>query len=492
MTAQDIWSRELDTSDSFLLITTCCQLVERIIRFEEYLKKATYAVELSEPVPNVIKYLQSLVLNEKRKLSNFIKHYSEEQEIYDNKKEKREGLYGDLLRISNNINKYHQKGLQWVFCPWPDKVVNDFLIQISSEAELEPFFENLHGTNVLSNRYNFWECPIHRQLKPQKDKENSTEKERSYYVFGLPKIELGNCLLWQTVLHEVAHGIIDKNSILDGFLTQREIEKHREKKSTLENWIREFGADLMAAKMIGPSYLITLTIYFVTSVYQYDFWNATISHPPIRLRIDSLFKELQGQLGDLHVDLKRYLDLVDRLCGQRLKYEIETSDEEKRVIRAEFKEKYFPVDFLKGIIKRLSEKLDDSFSFRKFNDQDLKKSHELSERLSKWILISSSPVDMTVLHNLRNAKKSRKVSLVIEDPSKFNECPNRIADIVTAGTLCKLDTQRDWFYKSFLDNERDENSGGFENFRNQLLKFDELVEKSIETAIIHSYFAAKS
>ena len=379
-------------------------------------------------------------------------------------------LYNQLLASSLQINDYHKRGLQWVFCPWPEKVTNDFLKQVFREAKDDGIFEKLNGTIVLINEYNFWQYAPYKEFNPPKGMKN--------HIFGLPKTELENCFLWQTLIHEVGHAFIDEFELLD---TQTILDSNvvikSEKKNILESWIKEFGSDMIALRTIGPSYLITLIIYSVTNTNV--LWASSEEHPPIKLRIDFMLGELaRTEMKDLNVGLYDYFNRADELFGLRLKIdtELQIANDE----RWGFESNYFEITFLENLVRKISEKLDKSFNIEKFSKESFEKSHILAKRLSDGVLISSSPKNSPVYGIAENDLNERVTD--------FDEYPNKMAEIITAATLCKFDSQINWFLDSFILINRSGYQKCFDDYEKILNNFDLVVSKSIETALVHSYF----
>lgn len=468
MKEDSIWRNRLDNDVDLLIMICFCQLIEKMIRFKDFLEKATYAIELSEPIPSVITYLHKLIDYEEKGLIDYIIHYVKYYDTYN--KNKKEDLYNKLLFLSQKkINTYHKKGLQWVFCPWPEKVTNDFLVQLFKEAQYGNNFRKLNGTIALINEYNFWQYPLYKKFNVGRNIKN--------HIFGLPKIEIENSLLWQTLIHEVGHAIIEEGEMLKNILNEEEyINLEVGEIEILNNWIKEFGSDLIALRIIGPSYLITLVIYVITNI-THDLWEATKEHPPIKLRIDFMFKELNEMSMDQNIKLYNYLKSAYKLFGARLEIDTPAYVEQRR----NFEKDYFPVKFLEDLEKKISESLEKHFVIEKFSMESFEKGYQLANKLSEGILISSSPKNNPLDIKLENNDLDKIAK-------KLDEYPNKMIEIITGGTLCKWESQIDWFLKSFVYHEENVYNVGFEKYSEKLRKFDLLMSKSIETKILHSYF----
>ncbi len=471
MEKNSIWIKRLDENrEDILIITTFCQLIEKIIRFKNFLRKATYAIELNEPIPKIIDHLDGLIEDEKKLLVQRFRNYSFNYETCN-----KNALYNQLLTSSTNINTCHER-LQWVFCPWPEKVTNDFLKQVFKEAIYNDKFEALNGTIVVINEYNFW------QFAPYKE----PPRGKKTHIFGLPKIEFENCILWQTLLHEVGHALIDENELLeiDAILDNPEINailgitegKILDKQKTLENWITEFGSDLIALKTIGPSYLITLIIYSITNTNGI-LWDATEEHPPIKLRIEFMKAELDRTgMRNLNVELDKYFSRADELFGLRLKRDREFKVTEEE----EFQKEFFKPEHLENMVTKISEKLEKSYIIDKFCTESFEKGAMLAERLSDGILISSSPKNNYNYTEIKEDELKHK-------GEELNEYPNKMTEIITGGTLSKWNLQTSWLLDLFDQRNKSDNEC-FEDYTEKLNDFDIIVSKSIETALVHSYF----
>lgn len=463
------WDRRLfENKDDFLIVISFCQLIEKIIRFRNFLKKATYAIELYEPKPKILEFLDEHIVSGKEDLVNYITNFTEDYETFN--EIKKQSLLDKLLLLSMRINDYHRKGLLWVFCPWPEKVTNDFLKQIYTDADVGELFEKLNGTIVLIHEYNFWQYALYKDFKSPIGKAN--------HIFGLPKIELENCFLWQTLVHEVGHAFLEENrwledekSILD--IIERVPSNRRYK---LKNWINEFGSDLIALKTIGPSYLITLIIYSVTNIDL--LWGSSEEHPPIKLRIDFMFEELaRSGISDSNEGFN-YLNRANVLFGSRLINDIKL---QKKPENSYKEDDLFEISFLKNLVEKISETLDKLYEIKKFNLESFKKSQVLANKLSDGVLISSSHKKSHIIE-----LEEKNINKIIEE---FDELPNSMAEIITAGTFCKFYSQINWFFDSFIGGNKSEYQKCFDKYRNKLKIFDQSVSKSIEIALIHSYFA---
>lgn len=462
------WDRRLfENKEDFLIVISFCQLIEKIIRFRNFLKTATYAIELDEPKPKILEFLDDHIISCKEELVNYINYFTEDYEKFDEKK--KEELLNKILVLSMRINDYHVKGLLWVFCPWPEKVTNDFLKQIYKEADVGELFERLNGTIVLIHEYNFWQYALYKDFKSPIGKAN--------HIFGLPKIELENCFLWQTLTHEVGHAFLEEYRWLEDERTILDIIERipSDKQYILKNWIKEFGSDLIALKTIGPSYLITLIIYSVTNI---EFlWGPSNEHPPIKLRIDFMFEELARiGISDSNEGYN-YLNRANVLFDSRL---INDMKLQKKPEMSYKEEDFFEISFLSNLVEKISKTLDKSYEIEKFNLESFKKSHVLANKLSDGVLISSSQKKSYITE-----LEEKNINKIIEE---FDELPNNMAEIITAGTFCKFHSQINWFFDSFIGGNKSEYQKCFDKYRNKLKTFDLSVSKSIEIALIHSYF----
>ena len=116
---------------------------------------------------------------------------------------------------------------------------------------------------ALTDDYNFIEYDLRNILSAEMEKAGleGLPTENRETVLALPKAECDNPLMWTILAHELAHAMINWYKIRDAILERSEEYQSMEQdqKHSYRNWITEICADLIALRLLGPSYFFSFT-----------------------------------------------------------------------------------------------------------------------------------------------------------------------------------------------------------------------------------------
>jgi hypothetical protein len=112
-------------------------------------------------------------------------------------------------------------------------------------------------------------------------------------VLALPKAEVDNPLMWAILAHETAHAMISSYKILESEILARSPEYSEStdemSRQVYRNWSLEICADLIALRILGPSYYFSFASMGLLLHPQ----ATTEDHPPIIERIGIMSKVLE-------------------------------------------------------------------------------------------------------------------------------------------------------------------------------------------------------
>lgn len=176
-----------------------------------------------------------------------------------------------------------------------NQIAYDFVRKLAKDgieqrqASWLPFVPSI----ALTDTYSFMEHDLRSILSSEFEDfgfEPLVPQARSA-VLTLPKAEADNPLMWTILAHELAHTMISSYRILDNEIIGRTPgfrEADDFSRQVYRNWSLEICADLIALRLLGPSYLFSFSSTGLLMEHQYN----TISHPTIVERIGIMAKTM--------------------------------------------------------------------------------------------------------------------------------------------------------------------------------------------------------
>jgi hypothetical protein len=145
---------------------------------------------------------------------------------------------------------------------------------------------------ALTDMYNFIEHDLRHILSLELEQHGlePLDPQSRNVVLALPKAEADNPLMWAILAHEMAHTMISSYKILDNEILARTPEylkaKQNLSREVYRNWSLEICADLIALRLLGPSYFFS----FASMGLLLDPQPETEVHPAIIERIGIMAK----------------------------------------------------------------------------------------------------------------------------------------------------------------------------------------------------------
>jgi len=296
----------------------------------------------------------------------------------------------------------------------------------------------------------------------------------------LPYADLENPLMWSVLVHELSHafeatlGIVDE--VAESFSAQSEKIIRRSK-----NWAREFCCDMIAIKLMGPSYLNA----FLNLAFSINPWHHlhSDSHPQPYSRINYMSKYLDGssERPSIHSSSSNHYTKVFRELYDKFSIQEETV---QLAIRQE--------DLIQGLEQKISE-----ITFPgEIGNGYLAITSNLTKKLKDGIpLISSyrsTPVEkitkkMEQFSNNQDAAPDDKIKELYDLLGLANEKPAKPADIVNAAWDYRAEKFWDLFKEIFTDSQLSYEEK-FVKFAEHIDNFNYSIIKSLEISKIHQIF----
>jgi len=333
---------------------------------------------------------------------------------------------------------------------------------------------------ILSDIYNYAEINFVQILKDGGVIES--EFDENQIILDLPKIEKENPLMWTSLAHEIGH-VLDRsdpeitNNIFNG------IKLPPDHLRILKKWTKEIVADMISIKIMGPSSMLSSIFFNLCTPNLGDFNN---THPSVKYRLSvmesmlsekfemDIINEFEILLDELQTFDKASSTKVCEECGQVLGKNIFTDYDQLIPRLDEYVEKG------KEIIEQIMEE--------EFTKEQYNHSIDLAEILKTDIPINSSrKLDDDELKELYESIEPNQDN-IYELLKNFEEKPNSISEIISAGWMNKIKNIFPTFIELFLEDDDKTFNQKYAEYRDFLNKKDNLLLKSIEIADIHSLF----
>ncbi len=323
---------------------------------------------------------------------------------------------------------------------------------------------------------------------------------------SLPEIEVNNPLMWAQLSHEMAHFYIDAKDLVQEIkqeLLEEIIGIHQQK--IFSEWAKEIISDVIALRLFGVGYY---TSFISTAIKIGGLRTHTIGHPSHRTRVD-VMSELLVSTSDITQKLKELVNFYGKIFSLWTEWEIhkyqwmgstpnsdddifigndlneEEKDKNKKAIQS-ITDKKIPFK-----IARFADEQMDSILKEVYSLNEIEKLNRLSKVLNKGIIISSCRAqrDGDIINAIREFKSRGEITTddAYELISNLTEIPNSIFDIINSGWMYRYKS----YYRKIDDSLFSENmtfEDGYENFKKELIRYDELLLKSIENAQLHEIF----
>lgn len=164
---------------------------------------------------------------------------------------------------------------------------------------------------ILSDKYTFTETNLDEKFERIMDsffeKHNLYNVEESPTVI-IPKIEYSNPLNWTILVHELGHidivnikKFISNDSMFPDNLSKGEKEK-------LISWAEEIYCDIIAIKIIGPAYFLSLASFALLESLDTGYGVSSHSHPPFAMRLALLYAYLDKNKLEIKTNLPTGVD----------------------------------------------------------------------------------------------------------------------------------------------------------------------------------------
>lgn len=478
-------------ADKLLEKILALETVEKIIRIQLFLSKVS--INAIEPDLKVITIYQSATNELLKSMEVVLKKLHVDYGALDKYES-----FSCMRRISdvfNSIDDLHSQ-LRFIHGEWtaPETYtfVNDLFKTIIKKKE--------NVSIVLSDTYMFEEVDLSRYLEWRLNYHNipATFDEIRPTLF-LPKIEYSNPLNWSILVHEMGHCITQPLQALFRDIEGRGIHTTAEGIKMLKNWTEEVWCDLVASKLLGPSYLASYITFSLLLASSGKIEESSPTHPADRFRISIMktFLEKTDMNLQLQSDIttaNNVTDFLDNLFEDRCSFGRENYKQE---LPPRFR---FPINYQKFrdfLIEKIDALTHEDIPHLELNNEKIR---TLTKRLSEGILIGScrdSRNDSTLKEKIEGIDKIIGSSTGtnhadINDLFKqllegIKEKPNHIGEIINAGWQYKCEQFYPKMMKLFFIQNNDINNC-YEAFQAEITSLDDKLKKSIEISYIHNLF----
>lgn len=479
-------------ADKLLEKILALETLEKIFRIQLFLSKAS--INATDPDLKVINIYQSATNELLKCMEVVLKKLHDKYGVLNEYEE-----FSCMRRISdvfNSIDDLHTQ-LRFIYGEWtaPETYtfVKDLFKSIIKKKE--------DVSIVLSDSYMFEEVDLSRYLEYRLNYYNipATFEEIRPTLF-LPKIEYSNPLNWSILVHEMGHCITQPLEDIFKDIEKRNIHTTVEGIKMLKSWTEEVWCDLIASKLLGPSYIASYITFSLLLASSGNIEESSPTHPSDRFRISIMKTFLEKtnvnlQLQSDITEINNVTDFFDDLFEERCSFDRENYKKELSP-RSRFPINYQKFrDFLIEEIDTLTHK---DIPSLKLNNEKIR---VLTKRLSEGVLIGScreNQNDKALLEKIENLDKIMKSSMVetredINDLLKqllegVKEKPNHIGEIINAGWQYKCEQLYPKMMKLYFIENNDINNC-YEVFQNEMTLLDDKLKKSIEISYIHNLFS---
>jgi hypothetical protein len=468
------------------------ETLEKIFRVQSFLSKAS--ITATEPDLKVIG-IYNAAINEILKSLKTVFY-----KLHD----KYGGLdalerYSCMRRISdvfNSIDDLHSQ-LSFIHGEW---TTPETYIFIKSLFEKIPECRT-DVSIVLSDSYMFEEVDLSSYLESRLNHYNiPAELDIIRPTLFLPKIEYSNPLNWSILVHEIGHVLKKPLEEIFSVDTISQISTTAAGIKMLESWTEEVWCDLIAAKLLGPSYLASYIIFSLVLASSSKINESTDSHPADRFRINIMKaffdkNDIKLEINCDYTEFKNVTDFFYDLFEERCDFDRNSYYYDKTVY-SKFPVKYH--ELRKLLIEKINVLSHEKIPHMQINNNKIQ---SLKERLSRGILIGSScehqnvSISLTHLNELNSlivnseelSQKNKIDGLIKKVLEAVRENPNKIGEIINSGWKYKCEDFYPLMFKNFFTKDDDFDSS-YKSFGYEIISLDDKLKKSIEISYIHDLF----
>jgi hypothetical protein len=241
--------------------------------------------ELSESVS----YYRSLAAGEELVLTEFARSIKSIDDVFN-----------ALLRIHQQLNLLSGagKGESQVTYDFIRKLAVDTMGNLPRKSSWLPYVPSI----ALTDQYAFTEHDLRSILSSQLESAgfSAMPPRGRDVVLALPKAEAENPLMWAILAHEISHTMIDSYRILDRVLeaTPGYSGADGTSQRVYRNWAVEVCADLIALRLLGPSYFFS----FASMAFLLGEFTSTQTHPSAIDRIGFMERVIQKHHPDWAIE----------------------------------------------------------------------------------------------------------------------------------------------------------------------------------------------
>ena len=455
------------------------ELIEKLGRLGDFVSEsAERAAYKTRGKPRIVQEFEQGIAQEAGRLAKSVVLYLSVRDDEESLSRYSHMLLNDATHASRTFQVDHSR-LQRFPADWVPEELYVFVddvcrgVRWPGKSKFEPI--STLGTIALDDRYDFGELNRARWERMRPVATPTGEIKET--LFLLPKAEKNNPVAWPMLVHEIGHALLSGDETIGparetlGKLAKTEIWGPE----VAAKWAREIAADLFAADVLGPVYLLAFISLAIT-MRTHHLMMPTPSHPPPRIRVDYILDRLArldlGSSGPNMADLNRHLDRL---------YTRGTLDHEARNRYEELPRGLESSEDIRTAVQRAVEQVicSDGYSaldIPLFGESDYMRALRLvDQRLVELVPIGSFREELH--YRPQEIRRKRE-----EAARALSEEPNSISQIVTAAAVYKI--------RNGLDSLRNivEPEDGFQSFHRKRRGFDLLVTKSMEMALIHQFY----
>ncbi len=434
-------------------------------------EKICLLFNLSKAIKNISTSSENALLEfYDKQLSGIIKHLKHpiDQILYEPGFDLSD--YNSLYNAITNFQNLHPQYRVFSSLPKIRKEIFLMLENVLSQAD----YNEIEPTIIYSPLYNYYEQSSLEQFQQLGILLEDGVPDR--IVLMLPYADFANPLVWSILVHELSHALETKYGIVEELsesFTPHSIPTTRRSK----NWASELCCDMLAIKIMGPSYLNS----FINLVFSVHPWyhSASDSHPHPKLRIHFM-SEYLDELGLHSNSSKYYVDFATKL------YDLFTIEEEKLQLAI----------YIETLIEKLKEKISDIDLPDVMEPQNSVAIMNLTEKLKQETPLISSYNSTSIDHIEKEKEKyllQKKEASEIDLNNAYSllklldEKPAKPSHILNAAWEFRVDMYWDIFISIFKDPKLKYEEKFFK-FAEHIDNFTFSIIKSIEVSKIHQIF----
>ncbi len=469
------------------------ETLEKIFRLQAFLQKAS--IRATDPDIKVIS-IYDYAINEVLKSIQVVIY-----KLHDNYGDLDENeRYSCIRRISNAFNStddLHSQ-LNFIHGEWTIQETYIFIKRLFRFI----LKDNDDVSIVLSDNYMFEEVDLSRYLEWRLRCHNITARlDEIRSTLFLPKIEYSNPLNWSILVHEMGHVLTKPLEEILSDTEIAEISTTADGIKMLESWTEEIWCDLIATKLLGPSYIASYIIFSILLASSGRIEESSKTHPADRVRISIMRHYLEmmntnlkikGMFADFNCVSDFFYDLFERRCTfERSNFIFDLPPPSQ-----------FPLNYQKFrdlMVDKIQELTYENMPDLEVNNDKIRR---LLKRLCEGILIGSFIAhdkpeslqdELKKIESIINNREAENQNDKIGDLMKHvlngvKESPCTISEILNTGWLYKCEC----FYPNIIDllfSKNEELDQCYDVFRNEIFLLDDKLKKSIEISHIHDLFA---